>query len=152
MRILVPLIASLACQGALAAVQVSEAWARATVPGQTVGAVYLKIKSDTPAVLKGASCACAQETQIHEMQEKNGVASMRERKSLQLPPSRVVEFKPGGLHIMLFGLKSPLKAGQSLTLKLRVEEAGKPSDLQVVATVKDMAAHAGAHEHHHHHD
>ena len=38
-----------------------------------------------------------------------------------------VELKPGSYHIMLIGLKKPLKAGETIPLTLDFEKAGKVS-------------------------
>ncbi len=45
--------------------------------------------------------------------------------ALDLAPGQTVEMKPGGLHIMLMGLKAPLKKGGKLILELSFEKAGK---------------------------
>ena len=41
-----------------------------------------------------------------------------------IPAGGALQMKPGGMHIMLTGLKAPLKAGQRLPLTLRFQRAG----------------------------
>jgi periplasmic copper chaperone A len=55
---------------------------------------------------------------------------MRALDTLVLAPEQVAEFKPGAAHIMLVGLKQPLKQGDSFPLTVKFEKAG-----DVVATV-----------------
>jgi copper(I)-binding protein len=50
---------------------------------------------------------------------------MREVDAIDLPAGREVRLEPGGLHLMLMGLKAPLKAGDKLSLTLRFERAGE---------------------------
>jgi copper(I)-binding protein len=49
---------------------------------------------------------------------------MREVSVLHVAPGEKVEFAPGGLHVMLMGLKGPLKEGQVFELELVFEVAG----------------------------
>lgn len=148
MRSLLILVLALTAAVAHAEVRVSDAWARATVPGQQVGAVFLTLNSSKAARLLQARCECAKTVQVHLTQDINGVASMREQKTVELPAGKPLHFQPGGLHIMLLGLKAPLQAGQHITLQLSVEENGKRSQLPVLAEVRPVVA--VGHEHHHH--
>jgi copper(I)-binding protein len=46
---------------------------------------------------------------------------------VDVPAKQSVEFKPGGMHVMLIGLKTPLKVGNSFPMTLRFEKAGSVS-------------------------
>ena len=59
------------------------------------------------------------------MAMQGDVMRMREVNAIDLPAGKTVELKPGGLHIMLVGLKAPLKAGERFAMKLRFEKAGE---------------------------
>ena len=48
----------------------------------------------------------------------DGVMKMREVEGLELKPGDMITFAPGGYHIMLIGLKAPLKVGDSFPLTL----------------------------------
>ncbi|MEG3617658.1 copper chaperone PCu(A)C [Magnetovibrio sp. PR-2] len=39
-----------------------------------------------------------------------------------MPPDGRVELKPGGLHVMMMGLREPLKSGATLVLNLTFEK------------------------------
>lgn len=118
---------------AFAEVTINEPWARATVPGQPVGAAYMKISSTSAARLLSAETDAAKEVQVHTMHHHDGVMRMREHGQLDIPAGRTVELTPGGLHLMLLGLKKPLAAGDTLTVKLTFEDAKKVKSTSVVA-------------------
>lgn len=119
---------------AFADVTINEPWARATVPGQPVGAAYMKISSSTSAVrLLSAETDAAKEVQVHTMHHHDGVMRMREHGQLDIPAGQTVELAPGGLHFMLMGLKKPLAGGDTLTVKLTFEDAKKVKSTSVVA-------------------
>jgi copper(I)-binding protein len=107
---------------------VSQAWSRATPKGAKAGAGYLTIenKSSTPDRLIGGSADVAGKVEIHEMAMSNGVMKMRPlEKGLVIEPGKTVKLAPGGYHVMLMDLKSPLKQGDKLPITLEFEKAGK---------------------------
>jgi hypothetical protein len=104
-------------------VQVSDAWARATVPGQEVAGAYLNLRSEKAAKLVKAESPAADSAAIHRMSMKNGVMEMRELTELALPAGKTVKLAPGGFHIMLFDLKKPLKVGETVPLKLTIRHS-----------------------------
>ena len=60
------------------------------------------------------------------MAMKDGVMTMRPLDSgLTIEPGKTVKLAPGGYHLMLFDLKSPLKLGEKIPLTLDFEKAGK---------------------------
>jgi periplasmic copper chaperone A len=139
-----------AAGNALAAVTVNEAWVRATVPGQSVAAGYMKLRSGEPATLVGIRTPLAPEAEVHEMSMQGGVMKMRPVNRLALPAGRVVELKPGGYHLMLMNVRKPLKTGDKVPLTLIIERQDKSrEDIEVEAEVRGAASAASAHEHHH---
>lgn len=111
---------------------VTDAWARTTPPGVQMGAVYLRLHnggSKSDRLLK-LSTPVAASASVHRTEIIEGVARMREVSVLHLAPGETVEFAPGGLHVMLMGLKGPLRDGQTFELKLLFEVAG-PRKAQV---------------------
>lgn len=125
-------VLSLISVAALAEVVVSEPWARATVPGQPVGAVYMKISSQAVAKLVDIQSDSAKDVQVHTMHSHDGVMRMREHGHLKVKSGETVELAPGGLHLMLLGLKKPLVAGESVTVKMTFEDAKKVKSTTVV--------------------
>jgi copper(I)-binding protein len=105
--------------------KISDAWARATVPGQPVAAAYMKIDSAVAATLTHVETDVAKQVQVHNMQIEGGVMKMREHGQLEIPAGKTVTLAPGGLHLMLLGLKQPLKAGDSIQMQLTFVDANK---------------------------
>jgi copper(I)-binding protein len=104
--------------------EISSAWARATPPGATVGAVYLALQGgDKDDRLIGASTDRARSVELHTVEEIDGVARMRPLESLEVPAGTRVELAPGGHHLMLMGLSSPLVAGESLSVVFKFENS-----------------------------
>src|SRR5580658_1485732 len=106
------------------AVVLDHVWARATMGMSTTGAVYFTVTSaGSPDHLVGVSTPVAATAELHETTNDNGVMKMRPVASIALDPGKPVMFKPGGYHVMLTGLKGPLKAGDSFPLTLTFEHA-----------------------------
>ncbi len=105
----------------------SNAWIRATRPGRDVTAAYVRLCNggDLADRLVGADFDGAQAVEIHiSSVDANGVARMRPVEGgLDLPAGAATALAPGGAHIMLIGLTSPLAAGGEATLTLRFETA-----------------------------
>ncbi len=102
---------------------VEAAWARASIGGSKVSAVYLTLtnRGAAPLRLVGAETDRAGRTMLHRTIIEGGVAKMRHVPELHVPPGGSVRFEPGGLHVMLTGLPSPLETGDTLALTLLFE-------------------------------
>ncbi len=109
-------------------IMVMGAFARASaVSTARAGTAYLTLmnhgaESDR---LVSISTDAADKAQLHQTIEENGIAKMRSVESLDLPAGAMVELKPGGLHVMMTGLRAPLVEGGSVTLRLTFEKAGE---------------------------
>src|ERR1700744_3906594 len=109
---------------------ISQAWSRATPGGAKIGGGYLTIenKGTTPDRLIHCSGDIAGKVEVHEMSMKNGVMTMRPLDNgLVIEPGKTVKLAPGGFHLMLFDLKSPLKQGDKGPVTLTFEKAGTVS-------------------------
>lgn len=130
-------------------VTVSKAWARASAPGQDSAAVYLIITSKQDARLVGVTTPAAEIAELHSMSHDNGVMKMRALDTLLLPAGEEIELGSGGNHIMLTGLKRPLKAGGKVPLTITVQFTDKRKEnIEIKAEVKKLAAGRNKHEHH----
>ena len=118
---------------------VERPWARATPAGAKTGAVYMTVINNgaAPDRLLGATTPVADKVQIHKVSDENGVSSMRELSALDIAPGSRATFRPGDIHAMLVGLKQPLKEGQTISLTLEFEKAGK---IDVAAAVAKVGA------------
>ena len=105
---------------------ISDAWARPTPPGVTVGAVYLRISNRGASAdrLVAVSSPAAARGEIHEGRSRAGTIEMRQVPALACPPGATVSVSPGGLHLMLIGLRQSLAPGADLPLTLTFQGAG----------------------------
>jgi periplasmic copper chaperone A len=120
-------------------VKVAKAWARATAPGQDSASIQLTITSKKDATLIGVASGSAQSGEIHTMVMEGNVMKMRMIESLPLPAKTPVALGEDGNHLMLIGLKAPLKAGRKLPFALTVKFAnGQTQVLRVLAQIKPL--------------
>ena len=148
--------AALAAPLAQAQVTVTDAWIRGTVPQQTATGLFGRLTSSGDARLVAGSSPVASAVEIHEMRMVGDTMRMRAVDALPLPAGKAVELKPGGWHVMLLGLKQPLKAGDTVPVTLVVERADRTRE-QVELTVPvrslrgvDSSAGHGGHGGHRH--
>jgi len=127
-------------------VKVTNAWTRATAPGQDTASVQLTITSRKDATLIGFASGSAQSGEIHTMVMENGMMKMRAIDSLPLPAKTPVTLGEDGNHLMLIGLRKPLRVGHKLPFALTVKLAdGHTKLLRLLAVVKplDTTSNAG---------
>lgn len=132
-------------------IQITEPWARESPPTMTNGAVYLTLTNAGPEAdrLLESSGEVAETIELHTHLMENHVAKMRKVDMIEVAAGQPTVLQPGGLHIMLIGLKQPLTAGQIFPLTLRFEKAGEIS-IQVKVRGKDAGTTPGnGHAHHH---
>jgi periplasmic copper chaperone A len=129
------LLSALATLGALAfgapaladsGIQVMQPRAFATPSGAPTALVLLTLHNigATADTLLGASTPLAAKVEMHSMDMTGGTMRMRPLKNMPVPVGSLVEFRSGGNHLMLVGLKRPLVAGQVVPLTLRFQKAG----------------------------
>jgi periplasmic copper chaperone A len=123
----------------LKSLAIDHPFARATPPGATVGAAFLTIQNQGKEAdrLLGASSPVAGKVELHQMAMGGGMMKMRAVTGIDLQPGTTVELKPDGYHIMLEGLKHPLKQGESIPLTLTFERAGT---IEIPVKVEGMGA------------
>ena len=122
-------------------VQVSDAWARASVPGQTATGAFMKITARQDSRLVGVASPSAGVAQVHEMKMDGAVMQMRALPNgLALPAGKTVELRPGGYHIMLMDMNASLPTGSTLALTLVFQDAkGAQSTLRLNVPVSTRA-------------
>jgi copper(I)-binding protein len=103
--------------------QVSQAWVRGTVEGQTGSGAFMHLRAGRELVLVGAHSAAADRVELHEMLEQDGRMHMRRIDALPLPATREVALDHAH-HLMLIGLHGTLQAGQKFPLVLELRDSG----------------------------
>lgn len=108
--------------------RIGHPWSRETASGQKSGGGFLTISNNGTQAdrLVSATSPAAAKVQIYAVSMTGGV--MRTRvltDGLAIPAGASVSFQPGGYHIMLIGLKVPLKEGTLVPAELRFRRAGK---------------------------
>lgn len=132
----------IAAFSAHAEVTVQGPWVRATVAQQKVTGAFMAITSTVDAHVVGITSPVADRVEIHEMKMNNEIMTMRAIPSLPLDAGKTVQLAPGGFHIMLFGLRQQLKAGDSIPLTLMIEDSQKRrSSVDIKAIAKSAAPH-----------
>lgn len=113
-------------------------WTRATT-GQN-GIAYLVVDNTGTQddKLVAAATSAADMPMLHTNYMDGDVMKMRMVEAIPVPAGGKAELKPGGYHIMLMGLKAPLKQGEMVPLTLTFEKAGK-IDVQLMVEAAGAA-------------
>ena len=114
-------------------IQIDHPWARSLPAVSKNGAVYLKLSNigSNQDSLVSASTPVADRVEFHTHIHENGMMMMRQVEKVELPGGGEATLEPGSLHLMLFGINSPMTEGKEFPLTLRFEKAG-----EVEVTVK----------------
>lgn len=133
-----PAFASAPARAQVSPLGVQNAWMR-KVPGADTAAVYLVLRNTSaqPVIVIGVRSPAASHVMVHETSNVNGQSQMRMHERLVVAPGQSVSFQPGGLHIMLSGLKKSITIGQSVPLILLLANGGQ---VQVAAVVRPLDA------------
>jgi copper(I)-binding protein len=133
-------------------IKIEGVWTRATAPGQDAAGVDMTITSKQPATVVGVSSPVAESEELHSMTSENGMMKMREVKTIELPAGKRVNLRESGYHLMLNGLKAPLKEGESVPLTLSIKVGKQVLKLETKAEVRSLHATNAATQEEHHHD
>ncbi len=129
--------------GAGPRVKVENAWARASVAGQSASGAFMKLTAREKMRLVGVSSPAAGVAEVHEMKMDGSVMRMRPVAGIDLPARTAVELKPGGYHVMLMDLKAPLVAGTTVPVTFKFQDA-KGADVGLTVDVPVSLAAPGA--------
>ena len=102
-------------------------WARASIGKAPNGAAYMTITTEGAETdrLLAVESNVANRVELHNHLMVDGVMKMRPVAAIEVAPGEPTLLQPGGLHVMLMGLKAPLKKGESFPMTLVFERAGK---------------------------
>lgn len=129
-------------------------YAFSTPDGAKTGAVFMILQNKAGAddTLTSARADVADIVELHEntISKENGRMMMRKIDTISVPANGVQVLEPQGKHIMLIGLKQPLKEGTNFSLSLTFTNAGVvsvPVKIIPAADAPAAADHSG-HDHH----
>ena len=130
-----------------AAIEVAAPWARPSPGGGKMSAAYLTLHNKGTAAdqLLSASAPVAEAVELHTVVKDGDVMRMRPVPAIEVAPGATTVLQPGGYHIMLIGLKGPLKQGDRFPLELNFARAGR-QQVEVTVGAPD-AAHGTGHRH-----
>ena len=116
---------------------VSDPFARATPTAAVPGVAYLTIHGADTADRLLSVTSPRGAVEMHTMTMQGDIMRMRQVDAIDIPPGATIKLAPGGLHLMVMGLKAPLKQGETVPLTLTFEHAGPR---QVEAPVLGLGA------------
>jgi periplasmic copper chaperone A len=128
-------------------VSAAEPWSRPAAAG-TTGAGFLTLSNGgtTAETLVSVKSPVAASVEVHRSSLVGGVSRMERVERLAVPARGAVTLAPGGYHLMLKGLKAPLKAGQKFPATLTFASGRK---LELAFTVSEgMGPPVESHHHH----
>lgn len=140
-RIVLPLVVVLvlfgmvACSGEPASnvtsLDASAAYFNRPVPGSSVTAAYMTLSnlSAEEKTLVAFSSAAADRVELHNHIHSDGQMQMRQVEQLRMSAGEVVEFAPGGYHLMLMGVIDDLAVAERVTVTLTMSD-GKSVDVE----------------------
>ena len=128
---------------------IEQPWARPTIGEAANSAAYMTIANggDKPDRLTGVKTEIATDAMLHESRMEGAVMKMVHlHDGLEIAAHATAELKPLGAHVMLMGLKRPLKEGETFPLRLTFAGQG---DVTVTVTVakQQPAAAEPTHDH-----
>ena len=127
------------------AVEVTGAWARATVQGQKASGAFMQLTAPQGARLISVSSPVAGVAEVHEMKMEGDVMKMRALPNgLELPAGKAVTLSPGGFHVMLMDLKVPLQKDTTIPMTLVFKDAKGVETKTVLRVPVSVTAPAGA--------
>lgn len=126
---------------------VEGAYARAVPPGQPNSAAFMSITNhgDRDHALVSASSSVADVTELHTHTMEDGMMKMRQVEKIDLPAGATVVLQPGGLHVMLIGLKEGFAPDTQAELTLRFDNG---EELAVEVPVKRLRMKMMNHDNH----
>jgi len=101
-------------------------WIRLLPPTimHTAGYVTIKNSSDTQDTLLNVWSPTIDSLSVHQTKEVDGVFKMLAAKNLVVAPKSQLEMKPGGYHLMMMGLETPLTDSSEIMICFEFEKAG----------------------------
>lgn len=135
------LLVAVSTTAVAAPLAVEDGYVREMPPGQTVSAAFMVLHNTTakPIAIVGAASDAADQAEIHNHRHSADGMRMEKVIRLEIPAEGRQSLQPGGYHLMLIGLKRPLKAGDTIGITL-FDEMGKSYGAKLPVKTIDTAA------------
>lgn len=119
-------VSASALADAAATVTVDKPFARKAMKAQRNSAAFMTLHNSGPAVaIVAAESPVADIVELHTHVHDNGVMRMRKIDKIDLPAGASVTLQPGGLHVMLLGLKKDLNEGDAVSVTLVFDDGSR---------------------------
>jgi len=114
---------------------VEDPYVLAVPPGQSNSVAFMRIVNRGPEerVVLSSRSGVAGVVELHRHTMEDGMMKMRRIDRIEIPAKGVLSLEPGGLHLMLIGLTRDLAPGDTVLLRLNLDDG---TDLEVLAPVR----------------
>ena len=120
-----------------AVLTVTDPWAKAAEKGMTAAFGTLVNSGSAPVTVVSATTSASSMTELHETVMKDGQMAMQPIEGgFEVPANGSLELKPGGNHIMIMDLTTPVKPGDEVTVTLTLADG---STVPFTAVAKEYA-------------
>ena len=126
-----------------AEVLVENSFARESIPGTSISSAYMAISNISTKDLRliSATSTVTDRIEIHEHTMVDGLMRMRQREFVDISTKDTVLFQPSGLHLMIFDLKQPLKAKESIIITLHFDDESSIDVNYIIKGLKQKKHH-----------
>jgi periplasmic copper chaperone A len=115
--------------------QIEKAWIKLAPPTASVNAAYLELHnpSSSVVIISQIAADCCGHVMLHETRIDGDQAAMHHLDELSVPAKSSIAMQPGGLHLMLMQIKTPLVIDAKVSFVLTYADGRQQ---QLVAVVK----------------
>ena len=108
-------------------IQIEDPWVRAVPPNANNSAIFLDLRNESEQLRKlvEVHSEVAEQVELHMTKDEDGMLRKEGLEEVLIPALETQSFHPGGIHIMLIGLRSPLNVGGAIELELVYADQSK---------------------------
>ena len=108
-------------------IQIEDPWVRAVPPNASNSAVFLDLRNESEQLrrLVEVHSEVAERVELHTTKDEDGMLRKERLQEVPIPALETQSFHPGGIHIMLIGLRGPLEVGRVIELELVYADESK---------------------------
>ena len=108
---------------------IHDAWVRQPTGDRKEAAAFAVVENSgaTTRAIVSVTAEVAEKAELHEMKMMGAMMQMSPVKQIKVPARGKVELKPGGYHVMLFGLKKMPMSGDMVALTFKFDDGSTVS-------------------------